>query len=412
MSKTWTVFKYELINTLTRRSFILTLILVPLIPAIIVGILGQMNQGQREAVQQVFSPEAGSSLPDGYIDQSGLIQSLPEWLPQGSLLPYTDEAKAQSDLEASLLNAYYVVPEDYIEKGEVILVRKDANPVTGFDQTDTFEQVLRFNLLGADPERFMTYTNPVSYQYINLRPQEAERDQQGPLAFYLPYGITMLFYMLIMMTASFLLNNISKEKENRVMELLMSSVKPIELFTGKLIALGLAGLLQLVVWLGSALLILRLGGTTLNIPANLQLPPSLLLWGIVFFVLGYGLYGSLMAGVGAMVPNLREASQATMIVIIPMIIPLMFINILIQEPNGALATVISLIPLTAPVAMMTRLAAGSIPLWQVLLSTLLLLGTVILIIRSVAKLFRAQTLLAGQKFSNKAFLKALVSRAQ
>jgi ABC-2 type transport system permease protein len=118
-----------------------------------------------------------------------------------------------------------------------------------------------------------------------------------------------------------------------------------------------------------------------------------------------------MAAVGALVPNLREASQATFVVIMPMLIPLLTISILIDQPDGPLATVLSIFPLTAPVAMMTRLAGTDVPLWQVLLAVLLLAGTVVLIVRAVANMFRAQTLLSGQPFNLRRFFSALGGRA-
>lgn len=410
MSKTWTVFKHELITTVTRRSFLLTLILLPLIPGLIIGVMSLLGEGQTQTVQDFFAPTSQTASQKGYVDQAGLIQSMPTWLPEGMLIPYPNQASAQADIIAGKIGAYYVIPPNYIESGEVAYYRQDANPVTGFAETQLFDQVIRFNLLGGEGDLYQKYEYPVFFQFNNLTPEADQRDENNPLTFYLPYGVTMLFYIVVIMSATFMLNNIGKEKENRVIEILMSSVEPLHLFTGKIIALGLAGLLQMLVWFGSGMLILRLGGTILNIPENIQLPPSLLIWGVLFFLLGYGLYGSLMAGVGAMVPNLREASQATFLVIIPVIIPLMFISILIDDPNGILATIISIFPFTAPVAMMTRLAVGGIPWWQPLLAALLLLGTVILIIRSVARLFRAQTLLTGQKFSSGAFLKALLGR--
>jgi len=131
----------------------------------------------------------------------------------------------------------------------------------------------------------------------------------------------------------------------------------------------------------------------------------------VFFVLGYILYGSLMAGVGALVPNLREASQATTLVILPMMVPMFLISVLVEEPNGLISMVLSLFPFTAPVAMMTRLAAVSLPFWQPLLAALLLIGTCYLVVRAVAGMFRAQNLLSGQAFNIKLFIRALLGKA-
>lgn len=195
------------------------------------------------------------------------------------------------------------------------------------------------------------------------------------------------------------------------MEILMVSVTPRQLLTGKIVALGLIGLLQTIVWVGTGRLLLARSGTTFNLPIAFQLPASFLIWGVIFFLLGYAVYASLMAGLGALVPNLREASQATILVIFPLIIPVVLLSILINDPHGLLATVLSLFPLTSPVAMMTRLAAGGVPFWQTLLAAALLAVTAVLVVRSVARMFRAQTILSGQPFSRKVFFNALFGRS-
>jgi len=208
-------------------------------------------------------------------------------------------------------------------------------------------------------------------------------------------------------TASLMMNSVAKEKENRVMEVLLSSLKPKDLLTGKILALGLVGLLQLVVWLGSALVMLRLGGTTLQIPPDLQLSPAILVWGVVFFILGYLVYGTIMAGVGALVGSVKEASQATFIIILPILIPLMLVGGIISQPNAILSVILSLIPFTAPNTIMTRLAVTPVPLWQLLTAVVLLLITILLLIRAVSGMFKAQLLLTGKKFSLGLFLRAL-----
>jgi ABC-2 type transport system permease protein len=117
-----------------------------------------------------------------------------------------------------------------------------------------------------------------------------------------------------------------------------------------------------------------------------------------------------MAGVGALVPNLREASQATFVVILPLIIPLVMISVLIEDPNSALALGLSLFPLTSPVVMMTRLSAAHVPLPQLLLSAALLAITAALVVRTVAGIFHAQTLLAGQALTPKRLFALLSGR--
>jgi ABC-2 type transport system permease protein len=132
---------------------------------------------------------------------------------------------------------------------------------------------------------------------------------------------------------------------------------------------------------------------------------------LIFFLLGYAVYASLMAGLGALVPNLREASQATILVIFPLIIPIFLLSILIEQPNGMLAVILSIFPLTSPVAMMTRLASGEVPFWQIMLAVVFLALTAVFVVRSVARMFRAQTILSGQPFSRKVFFQALLGKS-
>jgi ABC-2 type transport system permease protein len=208
-----------------------------------------------------------------------------------------------------------------------------------------------------------------------------------------------------------MLNSITTEKQNRILEVLMTSVSSGQLLAGKIIALGLAGLLQTLVWSGLGITLLRISGKTFDIPSSFQLPISIIAWGVVYFLLGYALYASLMAGVGALVPNIREASQMTFIVMVPLIVPMMMITALVQSPNGVISVFLSFFPLTSPVAMMTRMAATQLPVWQPLLAAVIVLGTAVLAVRSVSGMFRAQNLLSGQNFNIKIFIKALLGRA-
>ncbi len=414
MKKIWIVFRTEFINTVTRRSFLLTLILVPLVPALILGGIslfsGDETGDGAGGIGGIFQPQQPEQLMEGYIDQAGIINEIPDWIEEDRLIAYESIEAARNAVVSGEITGYYLIQSDYIENGAIRYVREDFNPLTAMDTTPLINNVISYNLLGGDQQRFQTYQNPVQVQNIDLEPEERERDQSHPLAFYIPYGVAMMFYVLILTSASLMLNSVAKEKENRVMEILMSSIKPNQLFTGKILGLGLVGLLQMVIWMGSGLLMLRLGGTTLNIPPSLQLPPEIFIWGIAFFILGYLLYATIMAGVGALVPNLKEATQATFIVILPIMIPLLMVGVIINEPNATLPVVLSLIPFTAPNTIMTRLAAGTVPLWQLVVAIILMILTILLLIRAVSSMFRAQHLLTGKKFSLGLYIKVLLGQ--
>jgi ABC-2 type transport system permease protein len=359
-------------------------------------------------VSQVFGPPV-SQVSEGYVDKSGIIQSLPQDVTADRLVLFENIGDAHQALEAGEISAYYFVPEDYLSEGEILYIRGDYNPLAGIDQAQLFRNVLRFNLLDGDVELFRRLEQPLRLERVNLT-EQPERDSSSALTFFLPYIVTMLFYIVILSAAGFMLNSVTTEKQNRVLEILMVSITPLQMLTGKIIALGLVGLLQTIVWSGAGLMLLRISGRSLNLPPGFQLPVSILGWGAIFFLLGYAVYASIMAGIGALVPNLREASQATTVVILPMIIPLLLIGPIIENPNGTLAVALSLFPLTAPVTMMTRLASGNVPVIQPIVSIVILLATSFIAIRMVAGLFRAQVLLSGQSFNLKRLFRAFAGK--
>ncbi len=406
MNKMLLVFKNELVTTVTRRSFIITLLLLPAASAIIMVIVSILGQNTSQVVSQVFS-SAPARVAEGFVDESGLIKSLPTGGASTQLVQFADVAQARSALAQGSVTGFYVIPKDYITSGKVTYVRNDFNPLAGLSQTYAIQEIIHYNLLGENETLATRIETPLQLERVNLAPQTPQREQSNPLTFILPYVVTMIFYIVILTAASLMLNSVTTEKQNRMMEILMVSISPSQMLTGKIIALGLVGLLQTIVWTGAGYGLLILSGQRLNLSAAFLLPPSILVWGVVFFILGYAVYAGFMAGVGALVPNLREASQATTLMIIPLVIPLALISTLTNSPDGVIAVVLSLFPLTSPIAMMTRLSAGNVPVWQILLSALILAGTAYLVIRTVAGLFRAQTLLSGKTFNIKAFITAV-----
>lgn len=409
MKNSMTVLKHEFITLVTRRSFLITLLVLPLISMGVFLFISYVNRDQEQSpVGNFFAPEIEATI-DGYIDTAGIIISLPPNLEE-RLIAYEDEPAAEVALESGEIDGYYIISPDYLESGELVYIQSEYSPFSGLESADTLEYALDYNLLGQDLVLTERVYSPYQLQRVSLDGQ-SDRDPDNMLTFFLPYIVTFLFYFVIFGSASLMLNSVTSEKQNRILEILMTSITPMEMLTGKMIALGLVGMLQTLVWSATGLLVLRISGQTFELPAAFQLDISILFWGLLFFLLGYAVYASLMAGVGALVPNLKEASQATFVIMIPLIVPLMLVAPLISKPNSLLAVIISLFPLTAPVTMMTRLAATAVPLWQILLALALLLGTAYIIVRGVAGLFRAQTLLTGQKFSLKLLFQALIGKA-
>jgi ABC-2 type transport system permease protein len=407
VNKTWTVLKNEIITIVTRPSYLITIFGIPLGAFLIFSLVSFLNQDQDTSsmITEIISGPQEAEV-QGFIDRSEIIETIPASVPSGTLIRFQDESSAQAAMDGDEISAYYIIAEDYLQSGNISHIRPDFNPLTAADQSGLIEWILRINLLEGNELLTALVNGPLQLEEVSLSSQP-QRDQDNPLTFFLPYVVTLLFYIVIMGSASLLLSSVAKEKENRVLEILMISVTPLQMLTGKIGALALVGLLQTVLWLGTGRLLLSRGSSILDISEAFQLPASFMVWGLVFFLLGYAVYASLMSGVGALVPNMREASQTTVVIALPLIIPLFFISVLVEDPNGALAVAMSLFPLTAPVAMMTRLAAGSIPVWQPLLAAALLALTAVLVVRLVARMFHTQTLLSGQGFSLRRYFRML-----
>jgi ABC-2 type transport system permease protein len=407
MSKTWAVFSYEFIKTVTRRSFLLTLILIPLVPTLLLGILNLVGASQNKSIQQVFTQNAMNPKPMGLVDQSGLIKEIPDWLANGTLVKIGDEATARSQTATGNLQGFYLIDSDFLETGKALVIKPEISIASEIGSSNVINEVINYNLLGADQELYNRFTNPVSYNFIPAKPTTDTRDTNSMTTFMVPYAILMFFYGLIISSATLMLNSVSQEKENRTMEILLSSVKPLEFYMGKLLALGLAAFLQMIVWLSSGILLLRVIGQTFSLGAGAEIPLRVILIAIPCFILGYAIYGSLMAGLGALAPNLREANQSTTVILLPLIFCMLVLGNLMQDPNGSMITFLSLFPLTSVIMMPTRVAIVNVPWWQVALSIALLLVLAMFIIRAVANLFHAQTLLTGRKFKVGEFFKLL-----
>lgn len=410
MKKMLLVLKNEFITVVTRKSFILTLLLIPLTSFVVVTVLTGMQKKNEvdpgAALGNLFNPQVQPSL-EGYVDFSGMMQVVPPGY-EDLLSSYPTESDAINAIDTGAITAYYLIPQDYITTGELIYVRPDFNPLSKSAQSSPIHALVAYNL--ADQQLDLAYRlqDPLNVTEIDL--SDSQRDETNWLTFFMPYVITFLFYMVILMSSSLLLNSVTNEKTNRVIEILMTSISPRQMLTGKIIALGLVGLLQTVVWLGTGMLLLKISGRTFPLAAAIQLPGITMVWGILFFLLGYAVYASLMAGVGALVPNLREGSQLTTVVIMPMIVPLLLISTLLNTPDSPLAVFLSLFPFTSPVTMMLRITATSVPIWQIGLAVILLAGTAWLLVRASAGLFKAQNLLAGQSLNFISFIRVLSGR--
>lgn len=426
MRKTLYVIKNELLTTLGRPSYILITFGLPLLGVLVFFIIS-MVRGEPSAAEspETDSADAFEFAVEGYIDRSGLIESIPADVPTDVLIPYPDEQLAQQALESGDIEAYYLIPADYLETGELYYIRPEYTPFSSDSQDWVMRWTLLYNVTGGDIDLASYVWHPMNENSRDLSAAGTAADEtdacltagygceENMLLTMLPLAVLVLFFIFISASAGLLLRSVSSEKQNRTLETLMLSLNPRQLLAGKIIGLGIVAVMQVMVWVGSMFVILRIGGRTLNLPEGFTLPVSILIWALLFFISGYAIYASLMAGLGALVPDIKSGTQASIIVILPLLIGYV-VSVFppVQEaPHGLLATVLSIFPFTAPPVMMMRLTVGGVPLWQLLLAIGLSIITVIIVIRAVAGMFRAQTMLSGQPFSPRRYFSALLGRA-
>lgn len=413
MRKILLVVHHELGRTLRRPSFLLLSFGLPFVAiAVVVGLtlLKARSSGGGSTAPDVQTPQF---VVEGYVDQAGLVNIVPEGVASDHLRAYTDEVQAQQALACGEISAYYVVPSGFVERGEVFYVYPDTKALTTDGQEWVMLWTLLVNLLGGDEELAGWIWNPMDLEATNLTATLEQGTSTGgpsPALRFLPAIMVALFYACFMINASLLSESVGSEKENRTIEVVMLSITPRQMLAGKIIGLGIAALLHTTAWVGTVFVVLRRGAETLDLPPGFVFPPSIVAWGLAFFLLGFAIYASLVAGVGALAPKLKEASHAPFLVLSPLMAGYVvgLLASLAGETEGTLLTALSLFPLTAPVVMVMRLTVGGVPWWHLLLSSGLMVVTAYGIVRAVAAMFHAQNLLSGQAFSIKRYVRALL----
>jgi ABC-2 type transport system permease protein len=190
---------------------------------------------------------------------------------------------------------------------------------------------------------------------------------------------------------------VAEEKEGRIIEILLSSIGPTQLLTGKILGLGALGLIQVLVWVGAAAVLLGTAASIFAAEGLISISLGTVALGLLYFVLGYLLFATLMAVAGSMGTTMRESQQIASIFSLAAAIPWMLMGVIFANPNAALAVALSYFPLTAPVMMLIRLGFGQVPTHQIIISLALLAATLVLSLWAGAKTFRVGLLMYGKR---------------
>jgi ABC-2 type transport system permease protein len=279
----------------------------------------------------------------------------------------------------------------------VTAVSRDNAPLAGIGPGRTIEYLINYNLTG-DETLARLVMDPLGQVEVQALAPAARPDSGGGFGFTFTFVVMFVLFFVITMSAGYMLQSVAKEKESRTAEILLVSLRPRELMLGKVIGLGAVALLQMAVWFGGGAAVGNSGAAAL-LASGQALPLSFVLWAVAYFLLGYLIYAALLGALGALAPTMREGSQFTFVMLLPLLVPLWLNSVFTQDPNGAAATILSLFPLTAPTAMVTRMAATVVPLWQPIVGLALLLVTAYLLVMLSARFFRADTLLSSDSLN-------------
>lgn len=401
MSKVWIVARHEFATTVKRWGFVFVAFGLPLI---MLGIsllaVGLMKKSAEE--------KHAERMRAGLVNLSALEMTP---APEG-IKAYAGEEEARAAIRAGDIRTYVILEKDYLDTGRVRVASavKASIFTSSISVPENVRDWVRESVLAVieDPKRReRAKTLFAELQTLQLEPAtgepSAETQELQMRRTLVALGFFFAMFMAITTSGGYLIQGLGDEKENRVMEMIISSIRPEELMAGKLIGLGAAGLLQMLVWAVIGITGMVWAGQAL------LLEPKMFLICLPLFLLGFTLLGSLMLGTGSLGSNLREATQWSMGWNLAAVMPLMFWNIIAMEPAGAVAKVLTYVPITTAMTLMLRYAAdpSSLPAWELGLGFAILIVSTLLALKGAAKIYRVGLLMYGKKITPREILRWL-----
>jgi len=322
--------------------------------------------------------------------------------------PAADEAAQRRELKrrvvAKELAAVLVLPPSVIADGKAEFV---STNVSAFRLMNVLEGAVdaavvhqRLTGAGVAPERVRSLTARADMRPVRIGDDLSEsKESAAEKSFILSYVLTFVLYMTVIFYGYYVMRGVLEEKSSRIVEVVVANVRPMELMLGKIFGVGAVGLTQYAIWVAAAmnLAVPGLVGFAAVEGSSALLSPVLLVFFVVFFVLGYFQFASIYAAVGAAFNTEEEAQQMQTVVSMTMVVPLVMMVPVMANPDSTLAVVVSLVPLFAPILFFIRMTVQMPPLWQVALCLVLLVGSIFAIARVAAAVYRVGILMYGKR---------------
>ena len=399
MLKLGRIATYEYKRNVFKRSFLLTLLSVPLIIALNVGVgLYMESRGNDDA-------------PVGYVDRAGLFADPVPVPVSGSrepleFVPFPNQEDARAALESGQIQAFLAVPADYGETRDMTLFYLEEPGGSTISQLYDFVQA---NLLADRPADIVRRAALIG-EGVTVRSLDGRRQvpSGGPnFGIIMPMLIGFAFIFLLLMNASYLMQAVVEEKENRTMEVLVTSVSPVQLIAGKVLGVVAIGLTQLAAWIVVGVLAVVVASVAgIAWFQNASLDGQLLLTTVAVAIPAYVFAAALMTAVGATTISAQESQATGAIFFILHVVPIYLAGLIINTPNAVLPTVFTFLPFTALLTITLRNIFASVPLWQVATAVALQVVYAIVALWLASRAFRLGMLQYGQRLNWRKLLKA------
>jgi ABC-2 type transport system permease protein len=366
-------------------------IIVPLIALLLIGII-QLVAGTTGTATEIATI--------GYVDELGGFE---QYTTQGNitLVDFGSTTDATHALIAGNISEFFVIPPDYVSTGVIDRYTLEKQLAASPAVTAAINHFLVSNLLtGKVPAGTIARIEaPSTLATTRLTETGAVAPEQGGYGnIIVPFFFGILLALSIIVSSTYLVQGLGDEKENRLIEILLSSVSPRQLLTGKVLGIGAAGLVQVAFWAISAPLLLSVASSSIGgLISTVHVSISFVALAVAYFILGYSLFAVISAAIGAVSSNSREGQQLAGIFVVPMLIPFWFLSLLILSPDNPAWTFFTIFPLSSPVEVVMRLGVTAIPAWQLVASIGVLALTIVGILFLTARIFRTYLLMYGKR---------------
>ena len=398
MRNLWLIARHEYDRMVRKRSFILSVVGIPLLMVATIGFA-------------IFTMDGGQSeLAVGYVDLAGVLSagiqaSAPDGEQTVPLLSFDDMDAANAALQRGEIQAYYVVPAGYPQPPSIDLYHQGDAPDR--EAQETFQRHVQANLLDSHPKGVRDRILEGNELVVRTQDGRREMSEETIVNFVLPFVAAFFFFMAVMASSGYLLQVVADEKENRTVEIMITSMTPEALIGGKALGLMAVALTMMVAWGLAIALGVLIGAQFFEPLSRVTIPWSFLLITLLFFFPAYALIAGMMTAVGGATAELQQGQQIAGLLNLMFITPMLFSALLLAQPDGVLATFMTFFPTTSFLTIALRWSMSVVPTWQLVVSWLLTSSTAILAVWASARIFRAGMLRYGKRMNLQNLLGAI-----